>query len=103
MKYEEYTAIAKDLTAENALDVVANLLAKAKEDSVAQEAKDTETAGKLAEVEQKYKDLKVDYIQLYTTGRVTGAPAEDEQDEQEKAAQEAQAKAMDIIAANMNA
>lgn len=102
MKYEEYAAIAKDLTADNALDVVANLLAKAKEDAVAQEARDAETAGKMEEIEQKYKDLKVDYIHLYNTGKVAGAPAEDEEDEQEKAAQEAQAKAMEIITANMN-
>ena len=37
MKYEEYEAIAKDLNADNALDIVKSLLEKAKSDSLTDE------------------------------------------------------------------
>lgn len=100
MKYEEYESIAKDLNADNALDIVKSLLEKAKSDSLTDEALRVTMTEELEQTKQKYKDLQVDYIQHFI-----GAPGKEDgesMDDLQARAAEEQKAAMDAITANMN-
>lgn len=100
MKYEEYEAIAKDLNADNALDIVKSLLEKAKSDSLTDDALRVTMTEELEQTKQKYKDLQVDYIQHFI-----GAAGKDEgesMDDLQARAAEEQKAAMDAITSNMN-
>lgn len=99
MKYEEYEAIAKDLTADNALDKVKEMLEKAKSDSLTDEAEKVTIAEELGQTKQKYKDLQVDYIQRFIGA--AGNDGESEDDMQKKSEEELQAT-LEILKANMN-
>lgn len=67
MKYTDYEAIGSTATAENALDVVMQLLEKAKTDSVEYDAEIADLSKKLEDSDNKYKALQVDYIQKFTS------------------------------------
>ena len=99
MKYEEYEAIAKDLNADNALDIVKSLLEKAKSDSLTDEALRVTMTEELEQTKQKYKDLQVDYIQHFIGA--AGNDGESEDDMQKKSEEELQA-ALEILKSNMN-
>lgn len=81
MKYEDYEALTKDLTAENAVDIVRGMLEKVKSDAIETEAETTTYEEKLSDMNDKYKSLQVDYIQKFTSQ--TGAPDVEEVDETE--------------------
>lgn len=67
MKYTDYEALAKDVTADNAVDVVRSMLEKAQQDSVAYDAEIAALNEKITESDSKYKDLQVDYIKRFTS------------------------------------
>lgn len=67
MKYADYEALAKDVTADNAVDVVRSMLEKAQQDSVAYDAEIAALNEKITESDSKYKDLQVDYIKRFTS------------------------------------
>lgn len=67
MKYEDYEALAKDVTADTALDVVRSMLEKAQTDAVEYDAEITALNDKITESDNKYKDLQVDYIKKFTS------------------------------------
>lgn len=80
MKYAEYEALAKDVTADNAVDVVRSMLEKAQQDSLAYDAEITALNEKITESDNKYKDLQVDYIKRFTSESKEEENAEDEID-----------------------
>ncbi len=80
MKYAEYEALAKDVTADNAVDVVRSMLEKAQQDSVAYDAEITALNEKITESDNKYKDLQVDYIKRFTSESKEEENTEDEID-----------------------
>lgn len=67
MKYEVYETMAKEITAENALDVCKNMLEQAKSDAVAYDAEIKKLTDEIADGKAKYNDLQVDYIRRFTT------------------------------------
>lgn len=67
MKYEDYEALAKDVTADTALDVVRSMLEKAQTDAVEYDAEIAALNDKITESNNKYKDLQVDYIKKFTS------------------------------------
>ena len=81
MKYEDYEELAKDLTPDNAVDIVRSMLEKVKSDAMETEALTTTYEGKLADVNDKYKSLQVDYIQKFTSQ--AGGVEVEEEDETE--------------------
>lgn len=84
MKYEEYANIAKDVNADNALEVVQSLLEKAKTDSVEYDAEIADMSKKLEDNETKYKALQVDYIQKFTNSSSDVVEEGDDEDAVEK-------------------
>ena len=81
MKYEDYEELTKDLTADNALDIVRSMLEKVKSDAMETEAATTTYGEKLSAMNDKYKALQVDYIQKFTSQ--SGVVEVDEEDETE--------------------
>lgn len=67
MKYEDYETLAKDVTADTALDVVRSMLEKAQTDAVDYDAEIAALNDKITESNNKYKDLQVDYIKKFTS------------------------------------
>lgn len=100
MNYEEYEAIAREVNADNALDVVKTMLEKAKHDSLAYEAEKVAISQELETTKQKYKDLQVDYIQHFVGA--TSNDGEESMDDLQARAAEEHKVALDAIAANMN-
>ena len=95
INYNDYEEIAKDVTAENALDVITTMLAKAK---VASEAEVTDLKDQLQKSKDKYDELRVDYIHKFIGN---SAHAEDLHDEE--AEREAENNRIrEIIAGNVN-
>ena len=84
MKYTDYESIGKTATAENALDVVMQLLEKAKTDSVEYDAEIADMSKKLEDSETKYKALQVDYIQKFTNSSSDVVEEVDDEDAVEK-------------------
>ena len=84
MKYTDYEAIVSTATAENALDVVMQLLEKAKTDSVEYDAEIADMSKKLEDSETKYKALQVDYIQKFTNSSSDVVEEGDDEDAVEK-------------------
>ena len=84
MKYNDYEAIGSTATAENALDVVMQLLEKAKTDSVEYDAEIADMSKKLEDSETKYKALQVDYIQKFTNSSSDVVEEGDDEDAVEK-------------------
>ena len=84
MKYADYETIGSTATAENALDVVMQLLEKAKTDSVEYDAEIAEMSKKLEDSETKYKALQVDYIQKFTNSSSDVVEEVDDEDAVEK-------------------
>ena len=84
MKYTDYEAIVSTATAENALDVVMQLLEKAKTDSVEYDAEIADMSKKLEDSETKYKALQVDYIQKFTNSSSDVVEEVDDEDAVEK-------------------
>ena len=84
MKYTDYEAIGSIATAENALDVVMQLLEKAKTDSVEYDAEIADMSKKLEDSENKYKALQVDYIQKFTNSSSDVVEEGDDEDAVEK-------------------
>lgn len=84
MKYADYEAIGSTATAENALDVVMQLLEKAKTDSVEYDAEIADMSKKLEDSETKYKALQVDYIQKFTNSSSDIVEEVDDEDAVEK-------------------
>lgn len=84
MKYTDYEAIGSTATAENALDVVMQLLEKAKTDSVEYDAEIADMSKKLEDSENKYKALQVDYIQKFTNSSSDVVEDGDDEDAVEK-------------------
>lgn len=82
MKYEDYEALTADLSADNAVDVVRQIMEQLKLDMVADEAIVAELNSKLEAMNDKYKALQIDYIQKFTsaTGEETVDNDEDEID-----------------------
>lgn len=77
MKYEDYEELAKDLTADNAVDIVRSMLEKVKSDAMETEASTTTYEEKLSAMNDKYKTLQVDYIQKFTS-QAGGVEVEEE-------------------------
>lgn len=77
MKYEDYEELTKDLTADNAVDIVRSMLEKVKSDATETEALTTTYEGKLSDMNDKYKSLQVDYIQKFTS-QAGGVEVEEE-------------------------
>lgn len=67
MKYAEYEALAKDVTADNALDTVRAMLEKAQTDAIEYDTEIAALNDKITESDNKYKDLQVDYIKRFTS------------------------------------
>lgn len=84
MKYTDYEVIGSTATAENALDVVMQLLEKAKTDSVEYDAEIADMSKKLEDSENKYKALQVDYIQKFTNSSSDVVEEGDDEDAVEK-------------------
>ena len=84
MKYADYEGIGSTATAENALDVVMQLLEKAKADSVEYDAEIADMNKKLEDSENKYKSLQVDYIQKFTNSSSDVVEEGDDEDAVEK-------------------
>ena len=84
MKYTDYEAIGSTATAETALDVVMQLLEKAKTDSVEYDAEIADMSKKLEDSETKYKALQVDYIQKFTNSSSDVVEEGDDEDAVEK-------------------
>ena len=84
MKYTDYEAIGSTATEENALDVVMQLLEKAKTDSVEYDAEIADMSKKLEDSENKYKALQVDYIQKFTNSSSDVVEEGDDEDAVEK-------------------
>lgn len=84
MKYTDYEDIGSTATAENALDVVMQLLEKAKTDSVEYDAEIADMRKKLEDSENKYKALQVDYIQKFTNSSSDVVEEVDDEDAVEK-------------------
>ena len=84
MKYTDYESIGSTATAENALDVVMQLLEKAKTDSVEYDAEIADMSKKLEDSETKYKALQVDYIQKFTNSSSDVVEEVDDEDAVEK-------------------
>ena len=84
MKYTDYEAIGSTATAETALDVVMQLLEKAKTDSVEYDAEIADMSKKLEDSETKYKALQVDYIQKFTNSSSDVVEEGDDEDAAEK-------------------
>ena len=84
MKYTDYEVIGSTATAENALDVVMQLLEKAKTDSVEYDAEIADMSKKLEDSETKYKALQVDYIQKFTNSSSDVVEEGDDEDAVEK-------------------
>lgn len=76
MKYEEYEAIAKTLTAENAPDVVKQMLDGIKADTESIEALTKSNS----EMDKKIRDLQDTNIKLFLsqTGKADDSPSEEE-------------------------
>lgn len=76
MKYEEYEAIAKTLTAENAPDVVKQMLDGIKADTESIEA----LMQSNVELDRKVRDLQDTNIRLFLsqTGKANDGPSEEE-------------------------
>lgn len=81
MKYEDYEELTKDLTADNAVDIVRSMLEKVKSDAMETEASTTTYEEKLSAMNDKYKSLQVDYIQKFTSQ--AGGVEVEEEDETE--------------------
>lgn len=99
MKYEEYANIAKDVNADNALEVVQSLLEKAKSDANMVEAEKTDLQAKLDANTSKMKDMQADYIHKFMS--VTASEDNSGVDDEAAKAAEAQ-RLLDIVSANMN-
>lgn len=84
MKYTDYESIGSTATSENALDVVMQLLEKAKTDSVEYDAEIADMRKKLEDSENKYKALQVDYIQKFTNSSSDVVEEGDDEDAVEK-------------------
>ena len=86
MKYEEYEAIAKQLTAENAPDIVSQMLAGIKADTESIEALTQSNT----EMDKKIRDLQDTNIKLFLsqTGKADDAKSEEEAAEEERKAVE---------------
>ena len=67
MKYEDYEELTKELTTDNAIDIVRSMLEKVKSDAMETEAATTEYEARLSAMSDKYKALQVDYIQKFTS------------------------------------
>lgn len=78
MKYEEYEAMAQELTAENAPVVLQSILAGVKDDLAERDALITEREG----MENKIKELQETNIKLFLSQ--TGETQTEEQTEEEK-------------------
>lgn len=85
MKYEDYEAIATNVSADNAVDVVRSMLEKAQTDAVEYDAEIADLNNKLTESENKYKALQVDYIQKFTSNSAEDKNEEDEEENVEEA------------------
>lgn len=83
MKYEAYEDIARDVTADTALETVTALLELARTDSVETDAKIAELNQQVEDGKAKYNDLQVDYIKKFTS-----SSAEDEVKDEEEADEE---------------
>lgn len=83
MTYADYEAIAANVTADNSLDIVRQLLDRAKNDSVETEAKIAAVAADLDASIAKYKDLQVDYIRRFTAAPGGNAPEVTEEEQRE--------------------
>ena len=84
MKYTDYEDIGSTATPEKALDVVMQLLEKAKTDSVEYDAEIADMSKKLEDSENKYKALQVDYIQKFTNSSSDVVEEVDDEDAVEK-------------------
>lgn len=84
MKYEEYEAIAKQLTSENAPDIVQQMLNGIKEDT---EVIDSLTKSN-TEMDKKIRDLQDTNIKLFLSQ--TGKADDDSKSEEELAEERAQ-------------
>ena len=92
MKYEAYEDIARDVTADTALDTVKALLDLARTDSVETDAKITELTQQVEDGKAKYADLQVDYIKKFTS-----SSAEDEVKDEEEADEEVEKAIEDML------
>ena len=81
---KSFFKVLQTATAENALDVVMQLLEKAKTDSVEYDAEIADMSKKLEDSENKYKALQVDYIQKFTNSSSDVVEEEDDEDAVEK-------------------
>ena len=79
MKYSDYESVGSTATAENALEVVMQLLEQAQTDSVEYDAEISDFSKKLEDSENKYKALQVDYIQKFTSSSAEEEKEEDEE------------------------
>lgn len=82
MKYAAYEDIAKNVTADTALETVAALLELAKTDSVETDAEITKLTGQIEEGKAKYNDLQVDYIKKFTSSSSEDVNDKDDPDEE---------------------
>ena len=92
MKYEDYEELTKDLTADNAVDIVRSMLEKLKSDVIETEAATATYEEKLSDMNDKYKSLQVDYIQKFTSQ--AGGVEEEEEEEDETEAVEKEIEEM---------
>lgn len=98
MKFEDYSKVAEDLNAENALEKCKALIEQARTDSVEYDAEIAEMKKQIAEVNDKYRDLQVEYIKKYTTSASEdGNKKEPEQDEDTASDEDIAAEAADIM------
>ena len=79
MKCEDYEELTKDLTTDNAVDIVRSMLEKAQTDSVAYDEEIADFSKKLEDSENRYKALQVDYIQKFTSSSAEEEKEEDEE------------------------
>lgn len=79
MKYEDYEGMTAELTADNALETITAMLEKLKTDIMENDASVEASAQAYAELEQKYKELQVEYIKKFTSESSEAEPEETEE------------------------
>ena len=82
MKYEAYEDIARNVTADTALETVKALLNLARTDSVETDAHIAELTRQIEEGKAKYNDLQVDYIKKFTSSSANVNDEEENSDEE---------------------
>lgn len=85
MKFETYAELAKDLNAENAVSKVQAMLEQARTDSVEHDAEMAELQKQISEVNDKYRDLQIEYIKKYTTEAVVDGNKKEEEPGEDEA------------------